>query len=725
MGAFLAGVPLMGDVPQRWPVKTGVSPTFMEFDVPRSLMAGLMQNAGVGGGVTLEFTGPGGGKIEKLFILTDVAPDNPAKGRVRVTNRNYLWTKKWVLGRYNMPRRVGSQIRGDWNAALVPEVPDPRFEYAVYSLNDGEAWNALEVLIDILTKSYREGGLEEAGVKIDAEVETLRKVSVNALSVDAMGANALGQVLGLLPGVDVCRDPDGLVRLMSRLSGREGEVVQSSGPELLDAGSPIQISGDFTRPRMVRVGFTIESEIRFDFLGDGFAPTIDEENPIRHARNVLPIPDHSGVPVGQKLKAQGTWEVIRDYLEAVGPAPRIGVITPKLLNRAMLPELKLVGAIGVHGLFDPDGENLDWGLRISTLMQHWRTTFQIERHWMDRFLAIRAHLTASINTGPAGGQRARARVYADHAIRPSQKAHILASLDAEELAYAFNIPGYPGENAVIEQDTARPAPAILQIVDHDQGILHLNWTLGPFGLADHVFPGLIANSDVKVPVGTVRPDLRRSNTSQPIAFNIRAEGGQVPQLATEDRIAMIFTAVPASPNDKRQLYWIDIKPEDVKELLPAAAAAGLSSAKGPVQELRIGAGIETARIRWKDDERETIEKIFGVGGFLENPTEELADLIVNRGEGVTEGAAGLQSIARAIAATVYAKEADRTQGRKQTSLNMGVVPQGYLSEVVHSSKDGEQTTSMGLPDSVDPLNFAALLPPDVRQVIFREVFPQG
>ena len=163
--------------------------------------------------------------------------------------------------------------------------------------------------------------------------------------------------------------------------------------------------------------------------------------------------------------------------------------------------------------------------------------------------------------------------------------------------------------------------------------------------------------------------------------------------------------MPASPNDKRQLHRVEIKPQDVAGILPEAARAGLNDALGPPREIFIGPTIETARIRWLDERAADIERIFGAREGEPN----LQGLVVNE-EADAFGAASINRIARAAAAQVYAQAGDRIEGTMSGLINPNVRVGGRIKEVdVVMDTNGKATCDLELPPlEIKPSLFAFL-----------------
>ena len=137
-------------------------------------------------------------------------------------------------------------------------------------------------------------------------------------------------------------------------------------------------------------------------------------------------------------------------------------------------------------------------------------------------------------------------------------------------------------------------------------------------------------------------------------------------------------------------------------------------------EVRVPTSIEAARVAWSDDESAVaeIERAFGVRPGVPN----LRDLIINydsNGRG-----ASLVDVAKAVAARVYARFADRDVGSKTVPLKPAFVPEGWLREVVHSVRtNGHVTTELALRDDVAALNLYSLMDSGTRRQILRTAQP--
>jgi hypothetical protein len=705
-----------------------------EFDIPPDGLQGLLDLGGPSVKHTLRIKdGDTEHQFKGIYIIGIGNAENPNIKRIVVADRRWLWNHKFVHKRYNMRRRSGSFRRGDW-AAELQQQPVFKFQYAQFSMKSPETpWKAQEVLRDVLTSP---NALDEPSSEVvfDGDLEQLDGLPVEKLVLDDAGDAALARAIALIPGAEVTIQPDGKIRVFNSLSGRESSVTGTGligtngklGPEMVGAGHVEFDDRRFLRPSRVDVYFTMEVELRFDFLDDT-PPSLTEDNPPRYLDNVMPLPDFGPISVGGQDTYQGTYVTIKNAIDSweANSLPK-GIIKNldfDLLNRAMVPGMGFWAALELLGKVDLEVDDEDWGARIAALQTHYRQTFRIPRPWMDNILSLRAFLVATIDI--VNGQRAPAMVFSDYSYVPSMKGLLREVKKGEGNYYAFNVNGYPGENTEIRRGSAlaggaQPAPATVQILDSDQGIIRLNYQVDPFRNREVILPAKLVNAPKK--------DFRRSNNSAPVGFNVKSGAGTVTQLSRDQKVAVLFTAVPASPNSKQQLYRISVTPDMVEDLLPKGAREHLKNARGPVKEVRVGAAIETARVRWKQDKATDIAKIFGVGGVLDNPRDQLKDLVINDKEqadiGPVDLSASLVSIARAVAAGIYASEHARPRGSMAGRMDGSAQLEGTMKELTHVLEpNGVAKTQANLPVEITPFDLFGFMPSDVRQIVLKNVQP--
>ena len=206
-----------------------------------------------------------------------------------------------------------------------------------------------------------------------------------------------------------------------------------------------------------------------------------------------------------------------------------------------------------------------------------------------------------------------------------------------------------------------------------------------------------------------------------MTFDSIGEGQRPPMLTGSHKAAFIVSAIPGGPNDDRQFTRLVRRPDDVANLLPQFAREGLADARGPIMEVRVGAGVETARVAWIDDFANLIEAAFGVSGSP-GQEPELSSLTINRSSDA--GGGSLDAIATTVAARIYASFCDHREGAKTVMLSPGAVPTGYLDEVAHAvGEDGTYQTTVSMPPRPPTLNLWAMLPDSTRRYLMRLATP--
>lgn len=739
----------------RWKSIPGVRPFTVDFETPPAFRSKLRTISKALTPVTLVHdTGDGEPKRwEKLFIMRVGPAPNSFTDTLTLADRRWLWSYPHIIRRYNIRRRVGVVRRPSGMEPAVQPITED-IQFAAWSLNNGKLYSPLDILTDVLG-ALKDGesrvvtGLGFTTV-IEGEIGLLPAGTSEGTIIDDAGDMALARALRMLPGADVTIDPDGTIRVYSTASGLEETEQAKGGSRIFATGKILQTPNDATRPREVHVLFSREVELRFDFNeteGSSGPPTARTSEPKgrvkgkdeRFVENVLPVPDFSLKLANGKTVTQGTWITIRDALAAwTTPAADtpLGKLDFDVVRRAFIPGMDLWSALTLTGQLDLDNDSRAWATRIAALKRHYRQTYRINSRWMDRILSVKAYLVGTID--PTSGQRAPAVAYSDHAVKTSQKAFIRDARKQKgvlkDIPYAYNVDGAPSglpalKSGVfaIQPDKARPAPARVSIIDEDQGIIRVDYVIDPWFNAEMIFPSKIEGA----------PTMDVTHRTRAITFDSLSRNVDTVKLAAKHSIAIIVTAVPASPNSTNQLHRVIVKPNDVRSLLPVRALAGLSNANGPIREVRVVPSIETARVPWVDAEEATIDSIFGVGpsvvAGVNQPPEEppsvqkMKSLTINdQGQAGIPGlsSASLPAIARAVAARVYAQEVDRQRGQEAYALNSDLVVAGSIEEIEHDvTAEGAATSRITMQGEPTDIDMFALLDEGTRRIVLKEVQP--
>lgn len=730
----LGGYELPGSSEIRWTFKEGIQPYEAVIDmIPGHGRALVEANRPV----SLEYSINGARiHIENLWVLDVIPTPHPHIERVRVADRRWMLSYSHFIRRFNMRRNVGFQRVGRNNQVQLNPVV-PAAWYWKWSLKRPDAdppdakWTVKEVIEDVFEAQgkFESDALgSDPGYVFDGAAEkSTRKLSVENLVIDDSGDACVLRALSLIPEAGLYVNEKGQYVIYSKADGKENEMLATLGPEVMGGGHARIVDNNVQRPSEIQIRFTIESEIRFDFieLADG-ATSDDARSDKRQLKNVIVVPDFAITIDGDPV-AQGTYMDLEKLLsaDAWGSPPNAGSrLTHRFLERAAIPYLNLWGKLQVLGTRQPDR---DWVARIAALNAGWRKLFQIYPVFMDRILSLKAQRVGLVS--PVNGVSGKAAAYCDHSFIGSERSYFKNLQGNNTLEYAMNVDGYP-TGAQVPGDTSPAgalsfgaediaAPANVSIEDMDQGVIRVDFMADPNHMYEAALPGKIVRMDGSPYI----PTANAKNTRQgAVTFDSVVNRQQVPKLSSEFKLAMIVSAVPASPNDERQLYTITIKPNDVKELLPEAARAGLGSANGPPWQVRVGPGHKGAKalIRWVDSRASDIEALFGVN----KKEPKLDGLVLNHKEQADLGteAVSLAEIARSIAAGIYARFADHIEGEQRGHLKAGMPFGGWASEMSHiTTTKGEGFTHFKSMDQLPEIPFKAFLDSSTRAILDREV----
>ncbi len=721
--ATIAGQTILGSSTVRWSFIDGPAPYIATFDVLAGSMTTVLEGPPKPVELVMDWDG-GTLVVSNLYVIEEAASDDPNIARIRVADRRYWWSYQHIkrgfnVRRHNAPKRLQNPGRRE----LKPVAAD--VWYAPWSTKDKQGlnpWTAEEILRDIIGElNGAEGDMEGAvpNVRITADITgKLKQLPVEDLEIDDSGPEAMAVALSHLPEVALTIDREGDVVVYSKVSGDERQLIRDAGPESVGGGHVQFMTNGRIRPREVHVLFTREIEVRFDFeeltsKSGSTARGVDD----RFADNVLAVPDFELTLDDGTTVAQGTYITFSQALRAWGPP--IGFLDDldyTTIQEGLTPFMDLWAALALSGTAEP---NADWMARMSAIQTHYRKTFRINRRWMDRISKLNAFRVATID--PETGTRAPAVAYSDWCVLYSQRA-VVGGLGS---AYIMNVAGYPRPDPPGHiNDESKPAPARVSIMDHDQGIIHVSYEVDVNRVYEMIIPSMIEMS------GSGKDGLGRpvepgptfdiTDKTRAIAFDAAQAGVErkYAKLTSQHKAAIILTALSGSPNTDQQLERVKMQPSDVKDLLPDALAQGIENAQGPVMEVRVSPGIETARVAWVDSAAGDIEKAFGVGEGEPN----LRDIMINF-EGSQE-AASIKSIARAVAAQVYAEFADREQGEKTVSLRPDIQPAGWLTNVTHEiGVEGTVTTTLTLDQQAAKLSIFSLLGDGERSMILKLAQP--
>lgn len=737
--------PLLYSSPIRWTFREGVSPAEEEFDMMPAHAEQVMKNSN--NPVTLTISIDSGQNITVKNLWVEGMRDSAVRWikRIKLSDRRRFLKYGNILGRYNIRREVGiSRIQSTGQAVIQPVVP--KVWFAAYSLKgyapnkevtDTDKWKVSEMIDDVVKKAvktekdYNKGKMP--GWTIRPEVKALdSSMSLEGLQIDDSADFGLQRALAFIPEIALTVNAEGEYVIYSRTSGKENDMVGQMMPELENRGHIAMVSNRNVRPAKIEVFFTIECEIRFDYIEpddvSGSSTVVVTPPDARMMDNVGPSPDWTMTIAGEEV-VQGTWRKIEEYIAYWTPQSPWGQpITKKFLCQALCPYLDLWGPFLLTGLQTPD---VDWAARAAMLQSNYRSTFRIPQRWMNNIFQIKAERVGIVDqttgsTGPAEAYCNYAKMSTQRAFWRSKGGDRAGAGQKGE--WAVNVLGYPqggaaGWNSQVQKfdSHTKPVPADVTMIDADMGVFHLNWKSDQFRLYEMMVPSRIVRSDgspLRASADWARAD------EIPVSFDAVFSAEAIPRLEAQQKLAVLLKAIPASPNDTRQLYKITVTPDQVKDLVPAAAKTSLGDCAGPTWQVRVGGGMDGARamIAWVDDRYADIEKLFGV----QEGEPKLDDLVLNF-QAPKQGiqTASLTTIAKAVAARIWTRYCDRYQGAGAGRLNSGVEVDGWVGAVIHSVEaSGVATTGISLPESLPDLPWYSILDSSTRAILFREVRPK-
>lgn len=691
MSATLGGIPLDA-TDQSWSESVGIRPYQRAFQVSAAGAAQLFAK----GVVDYVHQAEGHKKVtyKNLSVLSVQPGPTPAQSLVIVADDRWKWGRTHILRRYNVRRRTPDVRRlSQEGVPVAMQKLAPTIAYASFSLyprsNPSTAWTAGQVLEDVLEAVCGKGRWR---------IVTLpsKSLPIEQLEIDDPGDQAIARVLGYFPGLLIYLDPEGIA--VVDIEARRGELAQLAkmGPPAAGFGLSATVDLSKCRPQKVRVLFDRELELRFDSRSEGSTATVSANDEPREMVNVLPVPDVSLVVNGKTL-VTGTWVPFDSIFSAwTGwPAGRAALSHTVVQQRWLIPRFvasysKPRGAVGVDTVSHR---------RVLATVQHYRQTYQISKAWMDKIYRLRNYRVGILDE--SRGTRASSQAFADYAYAPTVIG--LQKQKADPKALVGNVEGYAELLANAKQATA----ATIDLLDPEQGVLRVEYHLDPDGSQSRVFPSQLVGPDGtsgSLPTG----DARSGNKGGAGTLS------QFAQLKPSHRIAVVLTATPAAPNDERQLYPVEVTPDEAAESL----GFSVGKCEGPVWNIRVGANVMQARWEWRDEQAASISAVFGMTRSLPQPTKTVSRDEDPLGDPCNMDA--VKAMAKAAAATIFARLLDRSEGSYTSEINPDVHPSGSIAGVTHRiTADGRSLTTVLMPSNQDPVDVFALLPEGVRRQVLR------
>lgn len=724
-----------------WSFTVGTSPHVARIEVPADVARGLAESAVIHEAVlVIEDEQQGRLEVRGLTILGTAPTDSPFTLDVLLADQRWVWNRKHVHRRYNMRRRTGAVRRADAAGFTPRQAQDliPDIEYAPWSLLGGrDVWKPEEILFDVLRAVVVESGVAAAGadnkgffVRDKDRVLTgaVPLAEIESLEITGPGDAAIAQALAAVGGVvSIYVGADGRAVLFDRLSDKERGLVGAPfrtgaggitltkdtperAPLITDAPVWSLVDRRMERPSKVRVLFERAIELRMDFDetpaepdSTGTRGSLEANAEPATLENVLQLPED----ISQDL-INTTWVSVQRYLDFLKGKTLVGLPD---LTKAGINEKWLSPALNRYADPEVDPSGL-WARRIAPFRQHYRRTFRLKRPWIDRINGMTASRVAIQDQ--ESHARARSPVYQDYAEWVTWRHGGSKGRTANDGPAVNEIvrnrfgglgPKLPSGSVRIVGNNILslvPAPAVLRILDQDQGLIQVDFVFDYEG--ESVRYTRSAVKDLNMP--------SEDAADQSILL-------QYGELRDNFQLSTIVTVQPASPNDNRRLHAHVITHEEASALLPGGALASREErADGPVYEIKVSK--IPARFDWNDDRAEDLHKAFALGQDpdidLESDLPDLFGLPINFDE--------LAIFARAVAASVYSGFRDRVVGGLTTGLVPTMEPEGTAQSVTHAATmgiNGGALTTVDLPEDAEKRDVMSLLPPDLRRLVDRFV----
>lgn len=685
----LAGVALPAFGPLGWSFTAGTRPHMRGFEMSKADAEQVARTGGTDIEVELRPVGRDPLHLKKLCFVRLAQGSRPDTRRVILADRRWLWARRMVHRDYNVRRRTGDTVM-DGEGTLIRvenQTERPDIVYAAWSLKGKRtAWTVAEVLADVLTV---------LGGEIQIPPGLKRTIEIEDLSLADPGDVALEKVLAFAAGYSLRLDAEGRAHIFDTRDRAEIRAIS-------DAGTPLRLGSAFhaltdrswSRPSSVRVLFDREAELRFDYIeGEATTTVRNDPDPPRRLENILPVPDVSIVIAGKKC-SRGTWVNIDDYLAALeatnahAETAGNGPLTHVAIRRHWCSNWDRVMS-NTYGIFRANQvEHPLWRKRLAAIRRHWRQTFRPLKQWRDKLRSLKPYRVA-VRIDELGA-RAPSEVYMDYVAKPAASSLHKSVSQNPDLGRQVS-----GWRANLSDPTAETAPAEVTVVDDEAGIFSVHFRADPWGEVESYAPGNVANLPKRKVTGQLRD-------ASGVCFGY---WGEVPLLPTF-KLAVILTAMQASPNSEAKMHVVEVDPGEAQTVL----GQPIGACKGEPWTVAVGGGLETARTAWLDAHAGSIDQAFFNGG-------PFPDALLLDGD-------NLKARARAEAARLYGTMLDREEGSVVVAWNPKCAPVGAISIVDHAiDPSGVAVTSIAVFPEMEPVNAMGFIPASVQRVIRRMVQP--
>jgi len=630
-------------------------------------------------------------KVEKLRVLGKGRKLSPFYTTLRVIDRTYDFQQDWHKRTYNERRAGTTKLIID--ESLPPQI-QPLQDDIVYrpaSLNPAtkQPWTAAESLVDVL-----ENIVGVKGTDWELFTNNLGDPPLEDQTIDDQGNVAIAQAAGQLTGSEGFLDLDGRLIITNRIPGFAKKIIDNLDPPLQPGSDFEFIDRRLERPILIKEGYDIEAEVRFDFDERGTSRT-DED---RFLDNTTDLPDLKTLipnPAGGPFfeMAAGNYvrwdQLLNNASPTWFPPSAPGVSIPKLTfagiqKRWLSPKLENV-YVRVKGA-KPEVD-LPWARRIPKVRQNYRQQFRMNYRWAAGARLIKAErlLVLSQETGT----RAKSPVFTVYTVKPSHKG----LRDARDKGQDF---GWVVDGSIKSTQplsaSSGAAPVTVNILSQSEGVFRIDYRGDLEGLTAQIVP-------MKV---EVLPN------SSPLTKLITWDFAE---LSADHRLSIVLTMVPFI-NSYDDLRVLDVTPAQAQAALGSGVTIG--PCDGPIKKRRIGEALLTARYGWQEGRDDDLKKLFNV----KTGTPAFGD---------ADNEKELRALADADAASYYLGLLDHYLGSRTIPLRPDVKPFGEIRKVRHSvNARGFASTTViaeyGPPPVDGPI---ALLPRSFQRKIFKLVNETG
>lgn len=659
----VAGTKIGAFKPFQWALTSGFRPFIFEVETEKRAAFHIFDSCD---GAPIEVqVGP---RLFKQVYVTALGPGTePGTRTLELRDRRWLWERKETVRRYNIRTKSGTtRLIGE--GRVVNKKIDPDIRYHKWSLNNGKPWTFLEAIKELFKS--------ELGInlKVDGSVGSVdRAVDFEDFSESGSVTALAERLMSYARGYNVRLDKDGEVILYDEHDRSEPAELVREKKIIRGSGWRTIADKRYLRPSKIKVLFTREIEVRFDYKPGSFEEE-DGREP-RRMINVIPVPvremtlGQTSSDPGAKV-AQQTLLTFLDYFATEELTTNLPDQAPGLLSDDRMAQYWNKGASPgsfLRALYTSRGGNVDraWSIYINAAMNHWRRTFLITRPWTDRMRAMKAERVAIQSFENAAGSRARSPVYCDFTIYPNYNLAAAATKAALNPSAQILTRGYADR---LENAQQAPAPEI----DFQRGIpglLRIFLSADPMLDARYVIPG-----------ATTQPLLRfeQASTQLTPAILVFAQT----ELEKDWNLATVVTCIQGAPNNAGQYHEVVVTPQ----LAEGALKYQLGPCLGPEMTIVIDESpTTTARFFWKDDYATQIEECFYTGGV--SPPD---DIFENQDD--------VEELALGAAARIYEFFTDRVQGSFATDLaSPGEMTGAIAAHSFEVAIDGVGRKSVSIP----------------------------